>query len=218
MIEEMIKHGHQSVVKEFAAGQAQIQRCRFTLRPAHAKFIYRSQGDTLDVAVVDITSRKINHTYYDAISRLRSLDHHHLYIINLQEDKIAMFKQKWKDCGIHPPSDCPKVIDVRSDVNVSAASCVCCCKTRFKENDTTWSTSLPPFIQYRQDYRPNTGRQRPLYGLVVYTMPGFSYNPFNESMFRIEVTVFSGYQKPDVIVVFLYKPPNISVTFLMELL
>ena len=85
------------VAKEFVAGKdgrAQIQRYQFPLRPAHAKSIHRSQGDTLDTAAVDLT-RKVDHIHYVALSRLQSLDK--LYITNLQEDKISVDKEVQKE-------------------------------------------------------------------------------------------------------------------------
>ncbi|KAK3103032.1 hypothetical protein FSP39_015922 [Pinctada imbricata] len=79
------------IVKQCTAGhkgQAQIQRLQYPLRPAHAKTIHRSQGDTMDSAVIDMTTkRKIEHIHYVAVSRLKSLDG--LHIINLEE-KIAV--------------------------------------------------------------------------------------------------------------------------------
>ena len=55
-------------------GQAQIQRYQFPLRAAHAKTIHRSQGDTMQKAVVDLTTRRrIEHIHYVAISRVQTL-------------------------------------------------------------------------------------------------------------------------------------------------
>jgi hypothetical protein len=89
------------IVKQFAAGhkgQAQIQRLQFPLRPAHAKTVHRAQGDTMDTAVIDLTTRrKVDHIHYVAISRLRSLEG--LHIVNLEEEKITINKEVQTEMG-----------------------------------------------------------------------------------------------------------------------
>ncbi|VDI33111.1 Hypothetical predicted protein [Mytilus galloprovincialis] len=78
--------------RQFAAGykgECQIQRMQFPLRPAAAKTIHRSQGDTLDELVVDLTSyRKIDHIHYVALSRVTKIEG--LKILHLQENKISI--------------------------------------------------------------------------------------------------------------------------------
>lgn len=61
------------------------------MRGALVKTIHRSQGDTMQKAVVDLTTRrKIEHIHYVAISRVQTLTG--LAITNLQEDKIGVDK------------------------------------------------------------------------------------------------------------------------------
>lgn len=62
---------------------------QFPLRPAAAKTIHRSQGDTLDEQVVDLTIyRKIYHIHYVALSRVTTIQG--LKILHLQENKISI--------------------------------------------------------------------------------------------------------------------------------
>ena len=65
----------------------QVLRKQFPLRQSAAKTIHRSQGDTLDQVVVDLSSaRREAHSHYVALSRVRTLDG--LFILNLCENKI----------------------------------------------------------------------------------------------------------------------------------
>ncbi|WAR20693.1 PIF1-like protein [Mya arenaria] len=234
----------QPVVKEFNAGkdgQAQVQRYQFPLRPAHAKSIHRSQGDTLDSAVVDLTlTRQVKHIHYVALSRLQSLEG--LRILNLQENKIAVDKivqaemerlrgspltlqqqslsdhpEHFKLAFVNARSLHRHIEDVRADRNVLAADVACFCETRFQDNDFINDTSLNNFVQYRQDYEQSTSRSRPPYGLAVHSKTSFTSGPFNESK-QAEIAVFRVEGQEDVTFVFIYKPPRISAKALIEIL
>ena len=59
------------------------------MRPAAAKTIHRSQGDTERKIVVDFhTKRAIPHIHYVGLSRVTTIDG--LYITDLCENKIAV--------------------------------------------------------------------------------------------------------------------------------
>ena len=232
----------QPVVKEFAAGpngQAQIQRYQFPLRPAHAKSIHRSQGDTLDKAVVDLkTSRKINHIHYVALSRLKSLDG--LHITNLQEDKISIDKHvqaEMKRLRENPLEITHKTLDtnfnnfilaflnvrslrkhladVKTDRNVKAADVVCFCETRLHRREDYSESALTSFTQYRQYYNQTTTHRTP-YGLAVYSKSQFLVGPHSLSKFNIEATLFTVQQQPQVLFIFLYKSPKVPIKSLLQ--
>ena len=80
------------VTTQFAVGRnrtVQVVRKQFPLRPAAAKTIHRSQGDTETRIVVNFdTRRAIPHIHYVGLSRLTTIEG--LYITNLSEEKIAV--------------------------------------------------------------------------------------------------------------------------------
>ena len=80
------------VTTQFAVGRnraVQVVRKQFPLRPAAAKTIHRSQGDTETRIVVNFeTKRAIPHIHYVGLSRVTAIDG--LHITNLCEDKISV--------------------------------------------------------------------------------------------------------------------------------
>ena len=80
------------VTTYFAVGKnrtVQVVRKQFPLRPAAAKTIYRSQGDTETRVVVNFQcKRSIPHIHYVGLSRATTLEG--LYITDLCENKIAV--------------------------------------------------------------------------------------------------------------------------------
>ena len=80
------------VTTQFAGGKtksAQVVRKQFPLRPASAKTVHRSQGDTQSQIVVDLNTRRaIPHIHYVALSRVTAIEG--LYITDLCESKISV--------------------------------------------------------------------------------------------------------------------------------
>ena len=80
------------VTTQFALGKnktVQVVRKQFPLRPAAAKTIHRSQGDTETKIVVNFsTKRTIPHIHYVGLSRVTTIEG--LYITDLCENKIAV--------------------------------------------------------------------------------------------------------------------------------
>lgn len=80
------------VTAQFAVGKnrtAQVVRKQFPLRPAAAKTIHRSQGDTETNIVVNFNTRRaIPHIHYVGLSRVTTIEE--LYITDLCESKIAV--------------------------------------------------------------------------------------------------------------------------------
>ena len=81
-----------AITSQFAVGRtksAQVVRKQFPLRPAAAKTVHRSKGDTQSEIVVNLdTKRAIPHIHYVALSRVTSIDG--LYVTDLCENKIAV--------------------------------------------------------------------------------------------------------------------------------
>ena len=80
------------VTTQFAVGRtrsAQVVRKQFPLRPAAAKTIHRSQGDTENKIVVNFNTKKaIPHIHYVGLSRVTTIEG--LFISNLCEAKITV--------------------------------------------------------------------------------------------------------------------------------
>lgn len=93
MLMELNHHGHQSNLLLHSLLQAeqhlQVVKKQFPLRPAAAKTIHRSQGDTETKLVVNFeTRRAIPHIHYVGLSRVTTIDG--LYVTDLCENKIAV--------------------------------------------------------------------------------------------------------------------------------
>ena len=221
-------------------GQAKVQRVQFPLRPAAAKTVHKSQGDTLDNIVVDLTChKKWDHMHYVALSRVTSMNG--LNILNLQEDKISVnsdvekemerlrlmkpetslkflcsIKQKFKIIFLNANSLHRHIEDVRKDFNFKSADIACFCETRFQHTDSDESTSLPRFYTYRQDSTTQQGNHRPAYGLALYSKRKFPANfPKNFNSKSVEMTILK-LKKPDITLVVVYKPPKSKVDFLLQ--
>ncbi|XP_055957373.1 uncharacterized protein LOC130013022 [Patella vulgata] len=63
-------------------------RMQIPLRPAAAKTVHRSQGDTLESVVIDFEGRKTRHIHFVGLSRVKTIEG--LHIINLNENKISV--------------------------------------------------------------------------------------------------------------------------------
>ena len=76
----------------FAVGKtksAQVVRKQFLLRPASAKTVHRSQGDTKSQIVVNLNTRRaIPHIQYFTLSQVTAIEG--LYITDLCESKISV--------------------------------------------------------------------------------------------------------------------------------
>jgi hypothetical protein len=80
------------ITTQFAVGRnqtAQVVRKQFPLRPAAAKTIHRSQGDTEQNIFLNFnTRRSVPHIHYVGLSRVTAIEG--LFITDLCEDKIAV--------------------------------------------------------------------------------------------------------------------------------
>jgi hypothetical protein len=71
-------------------------RKQFPLRPASAKTVHRSQGDTQSQIVANLnTKMTIPHIHYVALSRVTTIEG--LYITDLCEDKISVDQRVVKE-------------------------------------------------------------------------------------------------------------------------
>ena len=148
------------VTTQFAVGRnkaAQVVRKQFPLRPAAAKTIHRSQGDTKTKIVVNFsTKRTIPHIHYVGLSRVTTFEG--LNITDLCENKITVHQDVAKEmerlrtsaklslcvsqlydisrslfklCYLNARSVHRHIEDLRKDLNYSCADIYIFAETRF---------------------------------------------------------------------------------------
>jgi len=140
----------------------QVVRKQFPLRPAAAKTIHRSQGDTESRIVVNFeTKRAIPHIHYVGLSRLTAIEG--IFITDLCEDKITVSPAVEKEMAhlrnegklklcLSPIYGAPESLirlsflnarslhkhidDVRADINYLSTDISVFSETRFKSSDS----------------------------------------------------------------------------------
>lgn len=65
-----------------------MKRRQFPLQLAAAKTIHKSQGSTMQNAVIHFGNRKIDHSHYVGLSRVTHI--RNLHILSLNENKIKV--------------------------------------------------------------------------------------------------------------------------------
>lgn len=166
-----------------------ILRRQFPLRPAAAKTIHRSQGDTLDETVVDFPKYKKEHMHYVALSRVRNTSA--LHVLNLYENKIKVsekVKKEMKRLRTHATMVPLAILrntnlqesfiilfqnvrslhlhidDVRSDYNIRKANVNVFVETNLCSSDTDDTYTLSGYTLHRNDYRQSN--ERTCYGML----------------------------------------------------
>ena len=195
--------------------QYQILRRQYPLRPATAKTIHRSQGHTLNEAVVDLPSSKRQHMHYVALSRVKNSSA--LHIINLNENKICVNENVREEMSrlrkqslvpslqfLYNANHCVrlKVLfhnvrslhlhfdDVVSDYNVQASNINIFAETRLCSADHHTSYEMADFTLFRNDFNTSTS-VRSSYGIAVYIKSNIhcATTPFSSNFNNIEITV-----------------------------
>lgn len=112
------------VTRNFSVGQfrsANVIRRQFPLRLACAKTIHKSQGATMDKAVLHFGKSKKEHIHYVGLSRIKKLED--VYILELNEKKIHLSQRVvdemnplWSESTLH--SCLPLLQDINEEVKV----------------------------------------------------------------------------------------------------
>lgn len=186
------------IKRSFVYRYKSYERIQFPLKPAAAKTIHKSQGDTLNEVVVDMGTkhkRKIPHIHYVALSRVRSLAG--LHILNLNLDQIAVsdsvreeMERLRSDAKLQLcftplyrlSPHCLKFVfnnarslhahheDIKSDPNIKDADIVGIAETRLIASDSNDSISVPEFnISAQIDQLQISRKSRPAHGLTLYS-------------------------------------------------
>ena len=234
------------VTTQFAVGKnktAQVVRKQFPLRPAAAKTIHRSQGDTETKIVVNFsTKRTIPHIHYVGLSRVTTIEG--LYITDLCESKIAVHPDVKKEmerlrtsaklklcisplyeitgsvlklCYLNARSVHKHIQDLRSDLNYLSADINIFAETRFSFQDTDEMYYIPGYELFRNDNSNSSNASRPYGGTAVYSkipyLPGY---PCCNNIHGIELTVIKITSLVDWTIVGIYRSPKVPVRQLCQ--
>ncbi|CAC5385251.1 unnamed protein product [Mytilus coruscus] len=180
--------------RQFAAGyknESQIQRMQFPLRPAAAKTIHRSQGDTLNKNKVSINS-----AVKKEMERLRK---------KLPATSVTFLNEitnKYRIVFLNANSLHKHIEDVRSDYSLISEDLTCFCETRILPSDNDYLTKLQNFHTYRQESIAPQGR-----------VDGY---PIDVNSKTIESSLIQlQYPINDLLVCFLYRPPKTPIKSLL---
>ena len=229
------------IIAQFAVGRnrtAQVVRKQFPLRPAAAKTIHRSQGDTeTRIAVNFNTKRAIPHVHYVGLSRVTTIDG--LYITDLSESKIAvnhdvkvhmqqlrtghhtklsntpiyeLDPNTFKICFLNSRSLHKHIEDIRSDLNYSNMDINIFSETRLYHLDSNASYAISGYTIFRNDSESAILTTRPFSGTAVYTKipfkPGY---PLAKNTNGVEITIIKVVAIPHVNIIGVYRSPKVSV-------
>ena len=236
------------VTTQFAVGRtksAQVVRKQFPLRPASAKTVHRSQGDTQTQIVVNLnTNRTIPHIHYVALSRVTTIEG--LYITDLCEDKISVDPRVIKEmeilrtehrlklsftplydldhldlkiCYLNARSLHKHIEDVRKDINYSSTDILIFSETRFSPSDADEMYCIDGYRLFRNDISNYSGPTRPYGGTAVYSrIPLIDGYPRARIINGVEFTVIKTNDRPDLAIIGLYRSPQIALSRLLDAL
>ena len=228
--------------RKFTVGRNnEVARTQFPLRPASAKTVHRSQGDTVSEIVVDFTGRSQTGIHYVAMSRVREFENLHLLnydpkkVKASEEVKLEMDRLRQQPClstvknlynvnaqlkiaYINAQSLHRHKMDVEHDFNLSNADVLFCSETRFQESDAKLLTEMSGMHSFRND-AVKRGTQRPPYGIAVYYKPHLIQQlPTIANMNGVEILVCPIKRGCDnsIKVMAVYKPPAVPLQCLLN--
>ena len=236
------------ITTQFAVGKtksAQVVRKQFPLRPASAKTVHRSQGDTQSQIVVNLnTNRTIPHIHYVALSRVTTIEG--LYITDLCERKISVDQKVVKEmetlrtennmklcftplymlnhsdlkvCYLNARSLHKHVEDVRKDINYSSTDISIFSETRFSPLDPDDMYNINGYTLFQNDSSDSSGSGRPYGGTAVYSrIPLKDGYPFAHNIDGIEFTIVKTERYPHLTIIALYRSPHVSIPRLLSAL
>ena len=234
------------VTTQFAVGRnkaAQVVRKQFPLRPAAAKTIHRSQGDTETKIVVNFsTKRTIPHIHYVGLSKVTTFEG--LNITDLCENKITVHQDVAKEmerlrtsaklslcvsqlyditgslfklCYLNARSVHRHIEDLRKDLNYSCADIYIFAETRFSNQDPNDMCNITGYNLFRNDNHNSINGSRPYGGTAVYSkIPYFPGYPYCLNIHDIEVTIIKIISHEDWTVLGIYRSPKVPVRQLCE--
>ena len=234
------------VTTQFSVGKnktAQVVRKQFPLRPAAAKTIHRSQGDTETKIVVNFSTRRtIPHIHYVGLSRVTSIEG--LHITDLCENKIAVHQDVKKEmerlrtsaklqlcispiyevtgsllkvCYLNARSVHKHIQDIHKDLNYSATDINIFAETRFSSQDSNDMYNVSGYDLFRNDNSNSNNGSRPYGGTAVYSripyLPGY---PYCHNIHGVEITVIKITTHEDWTILGIYRSPKVPVRQLCQ--
>ena len=235
------------VSTQFAVGRnkaVQVVRKQFPLRPAAAKTIHRSQGDTeTKIIVVNFSTRRtIPHIHYVGLSGVTTFEG--LYITDLCEDKIAIHADVKKEmerlrtsgklrlcvspiynitgsllklCYLNARSLHRHIQDIRNDLNYSSADIYIFAETRFSCQDPNHMYDIAGYNLFRNDNHNSNNGSRPYGGTAVYSkIQYFPGYPYCRNIHGTEITVIKIISHEDWTILGIYRSPKVPVRQLCQ--
>ena len=228
--------------RKFTVGRNnEVARTQFPLRPASAKTVHRSQGDTVSEIVIDFTGRTQTGIHYVAMSRVREFEK--LHLLNYDHKKVKASEEVKLEMDRLRQQSCPSTVkniynvnaqlkvayinaqslyrhkmDVEHDFNLSNADVLFCSETRFQESDAKLLTEISGMHSFRND-AVKRGIQRPPYGMAVYYKPHLIQQPPSvANMNGVEILVCPVNRGSDnsIKVMAVYKPPAVPLHCLLN--
>ena len=231
------------VTTQFAVGKtksAQVVRKQFPLRPASAKTVHRSQGDTQSQIVVNLNTRRaIPHIHYVALSRVTTIEG--LYITDLCESKISVDPKVVKEmellrnecklnlcftplymlentdlkiCYLNARSLHKHINDVQKDINYLSADILIFTETRFSPHDPDEMYPIEGYELFRNDDISNVNR--PYHGTAIYSkVTMLNGYPCARNYHGIELTITKTVEHPDLIIIGIYRSPRVVLSSLL---
>ena len=231
------------ITTQFAVGRTrsvQVVRKQFPLRPAAAKTIHRSQGDTESRMVVNLeTRRTIPHIHYVGLSRVTTING--LFITDLCEDKIAVSNdvqtemQQLRTEGqlplsIKPINEAPNnsikicflnarslhkhIDDILHDLNYLSTDVNIFSETRFSQLDDDNLYHMKDYTLFRNDDTTRVSQNtRPFGGMAVYSrLDYYPGYPYCANTNGVEITVIRLMIMPHISIVGVYRSPAVPIT------
>ena len=231
------------ITEQFAVGRtqtAQVVRKRFPPRPAAAKTIHRSQGDTAETNIVVNfnTKRTIPHIHYVGLRRVTTIEG--LYITDLCESKIAVNSQvkaemqhlrterhlklsithiydtdetALKVCFLNTRSWHRHIEDIRKDMNYTSIDVNIFSETRLSHLDKDADYALTGYTLFINDNHSTGINTRPYGGTAVYSKnPSALGYPLCKNSNGIEITIIKVMTIPNLTIIGVYRSPKVPVT------
>ena len=219
---------------------AQVVRKQFPLRPASAKTVHRSQGDTQSQIVVNLnTKRAIPHIHYVALSRVTAIEE--LYITDLCESKISVDPKVVKEmqllrneykldlcftplymlensdlkiCYLNTRSLYKHIDDVRKDINYLSVDILIFTETRFGSRDRDEMYAIEGYKLFRNDETSNVNR--PYHGTAVYSrLQMLNGYPCARNYHGVEITILKTVEHPQLMVIEIHRSPKFALSSLL---
>jgi exonuclease III len=218
----------------------QITRRQFPIALASAKTVHKAQGCTLPSAVIHLGSKKLEHMYYVALSRVQKLSS--LYLLGFDDGNIKVSMSVMEEmCRLrcHAQADLSvrmlyfesgyKIVyhntrslhkhidDLRSDFLIKSANILGLSETRLKKDELSSVYSLLDYKMHRSDDKFNTAEERPCHGIAVYHKNSSLFFE-NVNLFGVDLVFGNILYKENLInLCFVYCPPkNATVQILKK--